>query len=209
MFLSWIECSQDLLELNSEIGKINILKESDPLLPVLPSPDIPEEPLADGLTTPPVTPLHPPLAFLKEERWLFSPPPVIPVIPTQSEVKSSSNSLDTTENLIPHDTVREKKSTALRKRATYPESLTILSEEHLPRKRIRSNTVAAPLDHSIQGTSKPSTSIGIEHFGVHPILLVRPVTLPAGSEPIIWHLPSLLQIVSHPTPDLVKRLTTS
>ena len=144
------------------------------------------------------------MTFLKEERWLFSPPPVMPVIHTQSEVKSSSDSLDTTENLTPHDTVREKKLTALRKRAAHPKSLTLPLEEHPPRKRIRSNTVAAHLDCSIQGTSKPSTSIGIEHFGVHPILLVRPVTLPVGSEPIIWHPPSLLQIESHPTPDLVR-----
>ena len=187
-----MDCSKDLLELDSEISGINILKESDPLLPVLPSPDIPEEPLADGLTTQPVTSLPSPHAFLKEERWLFSPPPVMPVIPTQSEVKSSSNSLDTTENLTPHDTVREKNSTALRKRAACSKSLTLPLEEHPPRKRIKPNTVAAHLDSSIQGTSKPSTSMWIEHFGVHPILLVRPVTLPVGSEPIIWHLPSLL-----------------
>ena len=199
-----MDCSQDLLGLDGEISKINILKESNPLLPVLPSLDLPEEPLADGLTTPPVTPLHSPQAFLKEERWLFSPPLVMPVIPTQSEVKSSSDSLNTTENLTPHDTVREKKSTALRKRAAHPKSLTLPSEEHPPRKRIRSNTVAAHLDCSIQGMSKSSTSIGIEQFGVHPILLVRPVTLPVGSEPITWHPPSLLQIVSHPTPDLVR-----
>ena len=96
-----MDCSQDLFELDTEISKINILKEIDPLLPVLPSPDIPEEPLADRLTTPPVTPLHSPHAFFKEERWLFSPPPVMPVISTQSEVKSSSNSLDTSENLTP------------------------------------------------------------------------------------------------------------
>ena len=134
----------------------------------------------------------------------------MPVIPTQSEVKSSSDSLNTTENLTPpHDTVREKKSTALRKRAAHPKSLPLPSEEHPSRKRIRSNTVAAHLDSSIQGTSKPSTLIGIECFGTHPVLLVRPVTLPVGSEPIIWHPPSLLQIVSHPTPDLVRWLTTS
>ena len=119
-----MDCSQDLLELDSEIGRINILKESDPLPSVLPSSDIPEEPLADGLTTPPVTSLHTPHAFLKEERWLFSPPPEMPVIPTQSEVKSSSDLLDNTENLTPHDTVREKKSTALKKRAACP-NLTI------------------------------------------------------------------------------------
>ena len=141
-----------LLRLDREISKINIIKESDPLLPVLPSLDIPEEPLADGLTTPLVTPLHSSHAFLKEERWLFSPPPVMPLIPNQSEVKYSSDSLDTTENLTPHDTVREKKSTALRKRAAHPKSLTLPSEEYLPRKRIRSNTVAAHLDCSIQGT---------------------------------------------------------
>ena len=199
-----MDCSQDLLELDSEIGRINILKESDPLLPVLPLPDIPEEPLEEGLNTLPMTPLHSPHAFLKEERWLFSPPPVMPVIPTQSEVKSSSDSLDTTENLTPHDTVREKKSTALRKRAACPKSLTISLEEHLPRKRMRSNTVAAHLDCSIQGTSKSTTSIGIEHFGVHPILLVRLVTLPVGSKPIILHPTSLLQIVPHLTPDLVR-----
>ena len=76
-----MDCSQDLLGLDSEISKINILKESDPLLPVLPSLNIPEEPLADGLTTPPVTPLHSPHAFLIKGRWLFSPPPVMLMIP--------------------------------------------------------------------------------------------------------------------------------
>ena len=202
-----MDCSQDLLELDSEISRINILKESDPFLPVLPSPGIPEEPLADGLNTPPVTPLRSPYAFLEEEMWLFSPPPVMPVIPTQSEVKSSSNLLDTTKSSTPHDTLGEKKSTALRKRAACPMSLTLPSEAHLPRKRIRSNTVAAHLNHSTQGTSNPSTSISNEHFGktlVHPILLVRPVTLRVGLEPTIWHPPSLLQIISHPTPNLVR-----
>ena len=127
----------------------------------------------------------------------------MPVIHTQSEVKSSYNSLDTTENLTPHDTVRERKSTALRKRVAHPTFLTLPLEEHPPRKRIKPNTVAAHQDSSIQDTSKPSTSIRIGHFGVHPILLVRLVILPVDSELIIWHPPSLLRIVSHPTPDLV------
>ena len=136
--------------------------------------------------------------------------PIMPVTPTHSEVKSPSNVLDTTEiglNFTPHATVREKKSTALRKRVACSTSITLPSEEHLQRKRTRSNTVAAHLNHSIQGTLKPSTSIGNEHFGktlVHPILLVRLVTLPVGLEPTIWHLPSLLQIISHLTPDLVR-----
>ena len=92
-----MDCSQDLLEFDSEVKMINIPRESDPFLPVLPSPDIPEEPLEDGFNTLPVTPLQSPHAFVKEERWLFSLPPILPVIPTHFEVKSLSNVLDTTE----------------------------------------------------------------------------------------------------------------
>ena len=109
----------------------------------------------------------------------------------------------------PCDTEIWKKSPVFRKKTTCPASLVLPLEEHPPRKRIKPNTVASLLDHSSQGTSESSTTIGIEHFGVHPILLVRPVTLPVGTEPTIWKPPPLLQIVSHPTPDLVKRLTTS
>ena len=66
-------CSQDLLELDSEIGRINLLKDSDPFLPVLPSKEIPEEPLEDGLDTLPVTPLHSLHPFLKKgEVAIFS-----------------------------------------------------------------------------------------------------------------------------------------
>ena len=207
-----MDCSQDLLEFDSEVNRINIPRESDSFLPVLPSMDIPEESWEGRLNTPPVTPLQFPHAFVKEERWLFSPPPIMPVIPTHSEVKSSSNVLDTTKiglNSTPHASVREKKSTVLRKRAARPTSLTLPSEEHPPRKRTISNTVTAHLNCSIQGMLKPSTSIGNEHFGktsVHPIPLVRPVTLPVGLEPTIWHLPSLLQIISHPTHHLTNAI---
>ena len=109
------------------MNRINIPRESDPFLPVLPLPNIPEEPLEDRLNTPPATPLQSPHAFVKGERWLFSLPPILPVIPTHYEVKSPSNVLDTVEiglNFTPHATVREKKSTALRKRAPNPTSLT-------------------------------------------------------------------------------------
>ena len=108
--------------------------------------------------------------------------------------------------------VREKKLKASRRRAAHPLSHSLLSEEHPPRKRIRSNTVAAHLDQSAQDTLKPPTPTGNEHSGktlVHPILLVQPVTLPVGPGLTIWHPPSLLQIILHPTPDLVRRLTTS
>ena len=58
-----MDCSQDLLELDSEINRINIPRDSDPFLLVLPSPEITEEFFEDGLNTPPVTPLPSPHAF--------------------------------------------------------------------------------------------------------------------------------------------------
>ena len=155
------------------------------------------------MNAPPTTLLHSPNAFLKDDRWLFSPPPVLIVASTRLD------NLKTEFSSTPHDTEIWKKSPVFRKKATCPASLVLPPEEHPPRKRIKPNTVATLLDHNSQGMSEPSTTIGIEHFGVHPILLVRPVILPVGTEPTIWKPPPLLQIVSHPTPDLVKRLTTS
>ena len=93
-----MDCSQDLLELDSEISRINIPRDSDPFLPVLPSWEISEEPLEDGPNTPPVTPLHSPHAFLKEERWLFSLPPAVSTLSTHPEVKPPSNTPDKTES---------------------------------------------------------------------------------------------------------------
>ena len=154
------------------------------------------------MNTPPTSPIHSPHAFLKEDRWLFSPPPVLTASTRLDNFKTEFRS-------TPHDTEIWKKSPVFRKKATCPASLVLPLEEHPPRKRIKPNTVATLLDHNSQGMSEPSTTIGIEHFGVHPILLVRPVTLPVGTEPTIWKPPPLLQIVSHPTPDLVKRLTIS
>ena len=74
---------QDEIELDIENNRTVFLKESDPFLPVIPSPEIKEEPLKEGLKTPPATPLHSPHAFLKEDRRLFSPPPVLTIAPTK------------------------------------------------------------------------------------------------------------------------------
>ena len=67
---------QDDVELDIENNRTVILKESDPFLPIIPSPGIQEEPLEERLKTPPVTLIHSPHAFLEEDRWLFSPPSV-------------------------------------------------------------------------------------------------------------------------------------
>ena len=55
-----MDCAKDLLELDSEVNNLNLLKEDDPFLPVLPSPEIPEKLLEEGFKTPSVTPLQPP-----------------------------------------------------------------------------------------------------------------------------------------------------
>ena len=165
-----------------------------------------------------MTPLHSPHAVLKDDRWLFSPPPVINVTPMDTELQYTSIRLDNTQigsNLTPCNPVKEKKSIALRKRAAHPTSLTLpLEEPQL--KRIKSEPEATNLNNCMQSTLDSSIIVrpdGSEktlvHPVVHPILVVRLVTLPVGSEPIIWQPPSLLQIVTHPTPDLVRKLATS
>ena len=97
----------------------------------------------------------------------------------------------------------------LMKRVVRPLSLILPSEGKLPRKRSRTNTVAALLDYP--SVKRPDTPIKTDnmHSGAHPILLVRPVRLPVGTDPVTWNLPSLLQIVLHPTPELVRKLTNS
>ena len=106
----------DNLQGNIEIDTANnrpvFLKESDPFLPILPSPERQEESLEEGLETPPSTPIHSPHAFLKEDRWLFSPPPMLTLEHTNLD------NFETGFNPTPHDTDKEKKSRALRKRAT-------------------------------------------------------------------------------------------
>ena len=194
---------QDDIELDIENNRTVFLKESDPFLPIIPSLGIQEKPLEERLKTPPATPIQSPHAFLKEDRRLFSPQPVL-----ISEHANLDN-FETGFNLTPHDTDKEKKSTALRKRDARPTSLVLSSEENPPRKMVKPTTTTTPLNHNLQGTSEPSTSIGIEHFGVPPFLLIRPVPLSVGTEPAIWNPPPLLQIVSNPTPDLVRKLTTS
>ena len=195
--------SQDELGIDNENNRTIFLRESDPFLPVIPSPEIEEEPLEGGLSAPPATPLQSPHTFLKEGRWLFSPPPVLTAVSTKLD------NFRTEFSAIPHDTEKCKNSPVFRKKATHPASSVLPLEDHPPRKRVKPTTVTTHLNHNFQSTSEPSTAIGIEHFGVPPFSLVRPVTLPIGTEPTIWKPPPLLQIMSHPTPDLVKRLTTS
>ena len=78
-----MDSSQDELGIGNGNNRTIFLRQSDPFLPVIPPPEIEEESLEGGLNTPPTTPLHSPHAFLKEDRWLFSPPPVLTVASTR------------------------------------------------------------------------------------------------------------------------------
>ena len=170
-------------------------------MPILPSPERQEEFLEEGLKTPPSTPIHSPHAFLKEDRWLFSPV----LTPENTNLDKSETRTDTT----PHDTDKDQNSKMLKKRVVRPSSLLLPSEGKSPTKRSRPNTVAALLDYtSVKGPDTPITTDNT-HSGAHPILLVRPVRLSVGIDPTTWNPPSLLQIVSHPMPELVRKLTNS
>ena len=186
------------MELDNENNRTVFLRESDPFMPILPSPERQEEFLEEGLKTPPSTPIHSPHAFLKEDRWLFLPPPVL--TPENTNLDKSETRTDTT----PHDTHKDQNSKTLMKRVVRPSSLILTSEGKSPRKRSRTNTVAALLDYT--SAKRPDTPITTDntHSVAHPILLVRPVRLPAT-----WNPPSLLQIVPRPTPELVRKLTNS
>ena len=191
------------MELDNENNRTVLLRESDPFMPILPSPERQEEFLEEGLKTPPSTPIHPPHAFLKEDRWLFSPPPML--TPENTNLDKSETKTGTTS----HDTDKDQNSKTFKKRVVRPSSLIIPSEGKLPRKRSRTNTVAALLGNtSVKRQGTPITTDNI-CSGAHPILLVRPVRLLVGTDPVTWSPPSLLQIVPHPTPELVRKLTNS
>ena len=130
------------MELDNENKRTVLLRESDPFMPILPSPERQEEFLEEGLKTPPPTPIPSPHAFLKEDRWLFSPPPVL--TPENTNLDKSETKTDTT----PHDTDKDQNFKTLTKKVVRPSSLILPSEEKSPRKRSRTNTVAALLSNT-------------------------------------------------------------
>ena len=191
------------MELDNEDNRTVFLRESDSFMPITPSPERQEEFLEEGLKTPPTTPIHSPHAFLKEDRWLFSPPPVVTA--ENTNLDKSETKTDTT----PHDTNKDQNSKTFKKRAVRPSSLTLPSERKLPRKRSKTNTVAALLDNTSAKRQETPITTDNTQSGARPILLVRPVRLPVGTDQVTWSPPSLLQIVPRPTPELVRKLTTS
>ena len=125
--------------------------------------------------------------------------------PENTNLDKSETKTDTTL----HDTDKDQYSKTLTKRVVRPSSLILPSERKLPRKRSKTNTVAALLDNTSAKRQDTPITTDNTQSRVHPILLVRPVRLPVGTDPVTWNPPSLLQIVPRPTPELVRKLTTS
>ena len=151
--------SQDELGMDNGNKRTVLLREGDPFLPVIPSPEIEEEPLEEELNAPPTTPLQSPCTFLKEGRWLFSPPPVLTALSTKLD------NFETEFSAIPHDTEECKNSPVFKKKATHPASLVLPLEEHLLRKRAKSTTITTHHNHNFQGTSEPSSLLGLNTLG--------------------------------------------
>ena len=105
---------QDDTELYIENNRTVSLKERDPFLPIIPSPEIQGKPLEERLRTPQATPIHSPHAFLKEDRWLFSPLPVL------TSEHTTLDNFETGFNLTPHDTDKEKNQQHLGKELHNP-----------------------------------------------------------------------------------------
>ena len=62
------------MELDNEHNRTVFLRESDPFMPILPSPERQEEFLEEGLKTPPSTPIHSlPMHFLRRIDGYFHP----------------------------------------------------------------------------------------------------------------------------------------
>ena len=138
----------DNIDFDIENNRTVFLKESDPFLPIIPSPEIQKEPLEERLKTPPATPIHSPHAFLKEERWLFSPPPVL--TSEHAKLDNSKIGLNLTDT-----TDKRRKSPALRKRAARPKSFVLSSEENPPRKRQNPPRPLLPLASTYRELQNP------------------------------------------------------
>ena len=66
-----MDSSQDELGIDNENNRTIFLRESDPFLPVIPLPEIKEEPLEGGLNTPPTIPLHSPMHLSRKTDGYF------------------------------------------------------------------------------------------------------------------------------------------
>ena len=196
-----------LFEDDSEIGTINLVTRDDPMLPTLPSPEIPEEILEeDTVPVRIVTPLHSPHPFLSDDLLQGDKSQL-------SNYQTSVNSEDTNSELLdcnfplPWALNSDGLPSRNRKRRSGP------SVCDIPVKRNKRNTVTSILnsgDKTARTSPKSIQRQDAESSVAKPsgqsVLIVRPLFLPGGQGQGIVQPPSLISIVTYPSPALVSKL---
>ena len=202
-----MDMEQYLFEDDSEIGAINFITRDDPMLPTLPSPEIPEEILEeDTVPVRIVTPLHSPHPFLSDD--------LIQGDKSQlSSYQTSVNSEDTNSELLdcifplPWALNSDELPSRNRKRRSGP------SVCDIPVKRNKRNTATSTLnsgDKTARTNPKSIPRQDAETSVAKPsgqsILIVRPLFLPGGQGRGTVQPPSFISIVTYPSPALVSKL---
>ena len=197
-----------LVEDDSEIGAINFITRDDPMLPTLPSPEIPEEILEeDTVPVRSVTPLHSPHPFLSDDLLQGDKSQL-------SNYQTSVNSEDINSKLLdcisplPWALNSDELPSRNRKRRSGPSACDI------PVKRNKKNTETSTLNSGDKPARtnpksvprKDAESSVVKPLG-QPILIVRPLFLPGGQGQGTVQPPSLISIVTDPSPALVRKLT--
>ena len=197
-----------LFEDDSEISAINFITRDDPMLPTLPSPEIPEEILEeDTVPVRIVTPLHSPHPFLSDD--------LIQGDKSQlSSYQTSVNSEDTNSELLdcnfplPWTLNSDELPSRNRKRRSGPSTCdipvkrnkrnTATSTRNSGDKTARTNPKSIPRQDAESSAAKPSGQ---------SILIVRPLFLPGGQGQGAVQPPSLVSIITYPSLALVSKLT--
>ena len=202
-----MEMESYLFEDDSEIGAINFVTKDDPMLPTLPSPEIPEEILEeDTVPVRIVTPLHSPHPFLSDDLLQGDQSQL-------SDYQTSVNSEDTNSELLdcifppPWALNSDELPSRNRKRRSGPSACDI------PVKRNKRNTATSTLnsgDKTARTNPKSIPRQDAESSVAKPsgqsILIVRPLFLPGGRGQGTVQPPSLISIVTYPSPALVSKL---
>ena len=202
-----MEMESYLFEDDSEIGAINFVTKDDPMLPTLPSPEIPEEILEeDTVPVRIVTPLHSPHPFLSDDLLQGDQYQL-------SDYQTSVNSEDTNSELLdcnfppPWALNSDELPSRNRKCRSGPSACDI------PVKRNKRNTATSTLnsgDKTAWTNPKSIPRQDAESSVAKPsgqsIPIVRPLFLPGGRGQGTVQPPSVISIVTYPSPALVSKL---
>ena len=194
---------------SNQVGDLTVLIGSDPFLPQPESPTVEPEldTVDENLNTPPLPspsvtpeyqtedltkPLHPYLEAgicldTESKRILETPTSPLDENPTLTELKPVNPDIFA--------------STPPRKRRRRNNMPTALNPPEQPTKNILYRRPSTPIPTFVQPPPQEN------YTPVRPLLLVRPVHIPAGKG--MKNPPSLLQLIVSPTPDLLHKLKTS